>query len=204
MKQFISLLCLLLSISLTTRLFGQAEWNAFATSSSQQLVSGTMYYLKIEANSYHLRYEERKFGINLGWKKEEAANIKFEKQGGGKINCGDKIAIHVKGGGYLKYEKREWGINLVWSSTPIYEWELRTSENKKGTPVMSSTKIGIYNSVENDFMGYCIRVATPTINLGWSKDCGGGWRLPGKTNEVKDYIPYVDKAIKYGAPLLEK
>ena len=35
------------------------------------------------------------------------------KEGGGAINCGDKIALFNDNGGYIKYEKRDWGINLV-------------------------------------------------------------------------------------------
>lgn len=201
MKKLIWLCSFLLGTMGSSGLLAQADWKIFNNGNTEQMVSGTEYYLKAIHNSYHLRYEKREFGINLGWKKEAAPNFKFVRQGGGKINCGDKIAIYVKGGGYVKYKKRRWGINLDWSETPVYEWEIRNTENKQGTPINTNSAIGIYNQVENDFMLYCVRV-TPTVNLGWSKDCQGGWRIPGRLNGIKDYLPYLEKAIKYSAPLL--
>jgi hypothetical protein len=204
MKTFISLCLVCFILTSTSNLFAQAGWIVTQPGKSQQMVSGTAYYLKDVEHNWHLRYEERDFGINLGWDKESTPNIKFVKKGGGKINCGDKVAIYVESNDsehYIKYESRRWGINLVWSKEPVYEWEVRNEANEKGTPVMTNKKIGLYSSIEKDFMIYCTR-STPTINLGWSKDCEGGYRLPGSANKVKSYLPYVEKVIKYGAPLL--
>jgi hypothetical protein len=51
-------------------------------------------------------------------------------------------------------------------------------------------------------MEYCERPGVPVVNLGWAKDCADGWRLPGFTNKAKDWKPAIDKAIKYGGPLI--
>lgn len=188
----------LLSASAATT---QLAWIATKYGAQEQINSGDKYYLKVAGNGYHLIYKERSFGINLGWNKDSSPNIQIEKSGGGKINCGDKVAIRVNKGGYLKYESRTWGINLVWSSTPVYQWEVRNEANQRDTPVKTDTKIALYNSVENDFMEYCVRRGNPVVDLGWAKDCADGWRAPGFTNQARDWIPYIDKAIKYGTAL---
>lgn len=202
MRTFISHFLVLFVVSSVNTLFAQAGWIVTTPEKSEQMVSGTAYYMKDVENNWHLRYGERDFGINLEWGKTEKPNIKFVKKEGGTINCGDKVAIYIQGGGYIRYESRRWGVNLVWSKEPVYEWELRNELNKKGTPIKINEKTGIYNSVENDFMIYCVRKAMPTINLGWFKDCAGGYRLPGAANNLKSYLPHVEKAIKYGGPLL--
>ena len=185
------------------RLFAQAGWKIIDSKNSV-VVSGKPYYLQVDKNDFFLRYKSRDYGINLKWGKTDSPNITFYKSGRiRQINCGDKVAIHVKGGGYLKYQKRKWGINLVWSKTPVYQWELRSVDNKKGTPIRTNVLIGILNIVENknqgDFMVYCQRKNLPVVNLAWYGDCSGGSRLPGKLNNFKTYI---DFAVKHKEKLL--
>ena len=181
----------------------QAGWRVLS-SSNETLISGKPYYLQVAKNEFFLRYKKRGYGINLKWGKTSSPNISFKKSGPNKsILCGDKVAIHVKGGGYLVYKKRRWGINLVWSKTPVYQWEVRTIDNAKGTAVKTNTMIGLLNHVENknkgDFMVYCKRKNMPVVNLAWFGDCKGGARLPGKLN---DYSTYINFAIKHKRKLL--
>ena len=205
MKRLIGLLFtlfMIMSVNSTNTFAKQLAWIVTKYGAQEQISSGDKYYLKVDTNGLHLTYKERSFGINLGWNKNALPNIQIEKSGGGKINCGDKVAIRVNKGGYLKYESRTWGINLVWSNTPVYQWEVRNEANQKGTPINTDAKIAIYNSVENDFMQYCVRRGNPVVNLGWTKDCKDGSRLPGFTNDI-NWKSFIEKAIKYG-PLLKE
>lgn len=187
-----------LSILFTYNLsFSQAGWRILSDSNTP-VVSDNLYHLQDIVKKYHLKYQSRNKGINLGWGKTSYPNIKFVSEGGGEIKCGDKIAIYVENGGFLMYKQRPHGINLVWSKTPIYEWELRNVDNKKGTAINTNEDIGIYNKVEDDFARYCVRVKD-VINISWSKDCCDGYTIKCEYDKWK---PYVMKAIKYGAPLL--
>lgn len=183
--------------------YSQASWK-IVNGSSEQVVSGKAYHLQEVKNGYHLRYKSRPYGINLGWGKQAMPNIKFEKSGGGAVNCGDRIAVFVQGGGYLMYQVRKYGINLVWSKTPVYEWELRNWENQKGTPVNSDVNVGLYNATTNDFVRHCTRVAVhPTVDLAWVKDCPGGWRTGTGNDLVKTLTKEdVQKAIEYTTALI--
>lgn len=193
-------LVITLMVIISNSLSAQAGWIVTNYKSSSKITSGVPYYLKDVENGWHLYYKEREYGINLGWKKQPQPNIIFEKSGGGEIKTGDKVAIKVIGGdGYLKYESRRWGINLAWSKTPVYQWELRSQANTIGSAVMTDVAIGVVNNVENDFMVHCVRSGVPVVDLGWFKDCDGGYRLPGATNGLKD-LPW-DKIIKYSAAL---
>ena len=181
----------------------QATWR-IVNGSSEHVQSGKSYYLQVIKNGWHLKYKSREYGINLGWGKQAMPNIKFEKSGGGKINCGDQIAVFVENGGYLRYKSRKWGINLVWSETPVYEWELRTLENKQGTPVMSDLNVGLYNGTTRDFVRNCKRAGLPVVDLAWVIDCPKGWRVPDPINGLVKTLTRkdIDLAIKYGSILL--
>ena len=187
----------------TAKSTAQAGWRV-VSSSNETLVSGKAYYLQVAKNDFYLKNKSRKYGINLAWGKTDAPNITFKKAGRiRQINCGDKVAIHVAGGGYLRYEKRRWGINLKWSDTPVYQWEIRSVDNAKGTAIQTNTMVGLLNHVENknkgDFMVYCKRKNLPVVNLAWFGDCSGGSRLPGKLN---DYSSYINFAVKHKEKLL--
>ncbi|MBL7831561.1 MAG: hypothetical protein JNK41_11075 [Saprospiraceae bacterium] len=195
----IILICAIVTTSLS--LSAQAGWIITNYAGTSKLVSGTPYYLKDVENGWHLCYKKRDFGINLGWDKKSKPNFIFEKQGGGFITCGDAVAIKVVGGdGYLKYESREWGINLTWSKTPVYQWEIRSVDNQKGSKLVTETALGLLNTVEKDFMIHCERTGVPVVDLGWFKDCADGSRWPGATNALKDALPW-EKILKYGSAL---
>lgn len=162
----------------------QADWKIVGE--DENIKSGKPYYLQVAVNKWFLTYKKRDDkGINLGWGKTEKPEFKFEKEGGGEIRNGDKIAIFVANqtgpDKYLKYKSRDHGINLVWSNTPLYEWELRDLENKTGDFIKTNTPVGIFNNVERngkgDFLIYCVRKFSRTVNLAWHLDCIGGRRL---------------------------
>lgn len=187
--------------------FAQAEWKIIGP--DENVVSGKSYYLQVALNDLHLTYKKRRDpGINLGWNKESEPNFKFLIEGGGQIKSGDKVAIYVGNmtgpEKYLLYKVRDNGINLSWSSTPVYEWELRDLDNKKGNPIKTNSNIGIVNNIEKggqgDFLVYCHRKYSRTVNLAWFNDCSGGYRLPGKLNDgqIKELVV---KAIKYRSAL---
>ncbi|MGB4839415.1 MAG: hypothetical protein WBP08_10505 [Saprospiraceae bacterium] len=179
-------LCIFFSISPSLLLNSQAGWILTDYKGQKSLQSDQKVYFKAKNNGYHLAYKKRKFGINLGWGKTTNPNITIKGQTGGKIKVGDKIAIKIDGGEYIKYEKREWGINIVWTKDPAYEWELRNVKNEKGADLNTDELIGLYNSNEkcNEFVVFCDRKGSPTVNLGWASDCSNGIRWPGKLNDI--------------------
>jgi hypothetical protein len=148
----------------------------------KEVKSGTAYTMYNVTDKEAVRYGERKWGINLVWdKKATLNNIKLVGQGNasGPIKYGDKVAIHVEKGGYLKYQKRDYGINLVWSTPPVYEFVV--TGGTKGTVVPTNATVGLYNTVEKDFL---INAERPVgINLRWYKDRDKGGSF---TTVVKD------------------
>lgn len=202
MKLQISIFAFVLSTVFCCNLAnGQAFWTFTTYGSPSNLTSGSSYYLKVvrkgKGNGNHLTYKKRRTGINLSWGKQAAPNIRIEKEGGGIIKCGDKVAIHVKNGGYIKYEKRNFGINIVWSTPPVYEWEIRSLDNKPGSALTTESRVGLYNTRNKEFMVFCNRVASNTVNLTWFSDCKKGIRLPGQLNDVT-----ADDLVKIGMYVL--
>lgn len=155
-----------------------------ANGASSKVVSGEKYYLRLDDNEYYLKYKYRKTGISLVWEKAASPNITFTKQGGGDIKCGDRVAIQIENARYLVYGEQTWGINLNWSDNPVYEWEIRSKDNKKGTSISTNEIVGLYNSRNTGFVVYCDRKGMPVVNLAWFSECHGGKRLPGALNEL--------------------
>jgi hypothetical protein len=117
-----------------------------------------------------LKYGKRKYGINLVWTDSTANPIRIERDNPRDhrdLKVGERVAVHVSGGGYLKYKKRSWGINLVWSDVPVLEWEIRSPD--PGTIVESDHFYGLYNRRIGDYVVYCKR--SWGINLRWLSDC---------------------------------
>ena len=119
----------------------------------------------------YLKYSERNFGINLGWTRSFLSNVTLARQDTRdhrSIKSGEPIALRINGGGYVKYQRRDWGINLAWSSTPVYEWELRS--NTLGQALAMNQKVRLFNRTANDNVVYCWR-PHPVVNLAWNGDC---------------------------------
>jgi hypothetical protein len=157
-----------------------SEWSArLACSGDCSLRSGTDFGLKNEYTGSYLFYQERDYGINLGWTSSSAPNFHIIGQGGpgSVIKYGDKVALQPKGHSFIKYENRRWGINLVWTSNAVYEWTVEGGA--VGTPVKLNTRFGLKNATANDHVVYCTR---PTgVNLRWSEDC---YQVPGIDKRV--------------------
>lgn len=165
---FVTILTGLLSLGLNA----QARWIITnGADSSSQLISGKKYYLKLNDNECYLKYRYKDYGISLGWEKMATHNITFSKEGGGTINCGDKVAIHIESARYLVYGKQKWGINLTWSEKPLYEWEIRNKENQKGSPILTNHLVGLYICQNTGFVVYCDRKGMPVVNLAWFSEC---------------------------------
>lgn len=122
-------------------------------------------------NNKCVEYQEREYGINLGWSVPNFCllNIKLVRQYSANtpIQVAEPLAIFVYGGGYLHYQSRKYGINLVWSKVPVYEWSL--AKGSVWGTIYQDEVVSIYNSVERDYMVYCEREYG--INLKWSGDC---------------------------------
>ena len=106
----------------------------------QPVHSGTPLRLVNVTIAKVLAYGWQDNGINLVW--QDAAgqqNVRFYKVGGGPIRYGDRLALHVEGGGFVRYGQRDYGINLVWSGSAgaVYEWEL--VGGTAGTQVVSGS-----------------------------------------------------------------
>lgn len=187
------LICLL---SLGTQ--AQGRWIIkTADGASSKVVSGAKYYLRLDDNEYYLKYKYKKTGISLGWEKMDSPNITFTKQGGGEIKCGDRVAIKIENARYLVYGKQTWGINLNWSDNAVYEWEIRSKDNKKGTSISTNEIVGLYNSRNTGFVVYCDKKAMPVVNLGWFSECPDGYVYPLGLNKFTN-----DDFIKLGKYLL--
>lgn len=115
-------------------------------------------------NGRTLGYQERRWGINLGWVGQKGNNEwVFQRQDGskGKLAPGEKVALrNIEADDYVAYGKRAWGINLVWKNSPVYEWTVKWDPE--------SGRFSLYNSAAGDYVVYGER---PTgINLVWLGD----------------------------------
>lgn len=201
-KNLRGMVILLLTIIGSIELSAQASWKIIDNDYSV-LVSGKPYYLQAHYNDFFLKYKSQDYGINLKWGRTDFPNIIFHKSGGLKeINCGDKVAIYVNGGGYLKYKEEKSGMNLEWSKTPVYEWELRSEENKKGAPIRTNSLVGILNLIENknqgNFMVYYPQKNSPVVNLGWFGGTTDEVKLPSNLN----YTSFINCVVKHEEKLL--
>lgn len=121
-----------------------------------------------------LIYGSQQYGINLVWDDPDPAtpSISFVPLSGATtpILYGERVAIHVRGGGYLRYGERDNGINLNWSDTPVYEWRLRGDSPPSNAPVDLTKAVGLFNIRHNDYLFYDPR--RRGINLKWLRDKG--------------------------------
>ncbi|MFZ6010984.1 MAG: hypothetical protein ACOYXT_11625 [Bacteroidota bacterium] len=118
-----------------------------------------------------LGYGTRRVGINLVWVDPiQSDNIRIVRQSTSKepLKFGELIAIHVRKGKYLTYQVRNTSVNLGWSNKPAFQWKI--TGGRDGNPVKTMSPIGLFNTVERDWLIYGRR---PTgINCCWLKDQG--------------------------------
>jgi hypothetical protein len=121
-----------------------------------------------------LVYEERTWGINLGWSKTASGNVLFERADGASdpLRYGEPIAIRIKDQGYLCYGSRSHGIDLVWSDSPKYEWRILG-----GNPrdlIDSTLPVSLYNETNQDYVIKGLR-ELGGIDLWYSKHPAQTW-----------------------------
>lgn len=113
----------------------------------------------------------RTLGVNLTWgDPTKTDNIRFQKQNGspGAIKFDEPLAIRVRGESWLVYQKGRHGVNLGWSDEPKFEWRIKGQA--AGTSLISGNGVGLFSTVENDYLMYEPR--DYGINLKWFKDSG--------------------------------
>lgn len=153
------------------------DWQILsAAPTGSPVVSTTSFDYKLRNRTYRQRlaYGERRYGINLVWRAVDFGDVNVRivrERGAGAVTDGDPVAIGIHDGGYLKYQDREYGINLVWSEAPVYEWQVRsTDDGSSAAPINTGDNVGLFNVVENDFLFYDPR--RYGINLKWLRDEG--------------------------------
>ncbi len=136
----------------------------------------------------YLIYEEREYGINLGWGAidEPTLSLNVVRQDASDttpIKYGEAVALGIRDGGYLRHGQREYGINLKWSEDPVYEWQIQGSGSSAGTDVRLGVALGLFNNSVGDTLFYDPR--RYGINLKWLAD-------KGKHNDTPWYESVVD------------
>jgi hypothetical protein len=119
-----------------------------------------------------LIYHKRDWGINLGFgDPASSSNVKFHRQSGktDPLQFGEMFAINIRSGRWLYYAQRDYGINLNWSEEPKYEWRFDSANGQSGA-VPTLAQVGLYSSVEKDYLMYEVR--DWGVNLKWYKDTG--------------------------------
>ena len=150
----------------------EKDW-VIGRSTGEPIPNGSYKKLVNQTIQMCLGYDERPFGINLGWQPCGwiRPNIQFVRQSSTgdqrPLVYGERLAIKVAGHGYLRYGERPLGINLVWSNTPSYEWVIRGGV--RGSTVKTGKPVVLYNRIAADTLIYCKRPIG--INLRWTSDC---------------------------------
>lgn len=141
------------------------QWKVANTSS---VSNGTAYQLSNTKGGGRLGYDNRTFGVDLGWNRgSKGGHFTFLRDPGrpnvrdhrsGPLAADQHVAIYnTKTRRYLRYEKRgEWKAELEWSRTPVYEWELHDQEG----PAFALFNDRVDRYLVHQFKNY-------GINLGW-------------------------------------
>ncbi|MEH6631632.1 MAG: hypothetical protein V7776_12425 [Halopseudomonas aestusnigri] len=165
----------------------QWMFNANSTgtvSPSKANLTPIKYSLKNKARRRFLQYEKQKYGINLGWTDNAAAQTEKDIRGFAAtlpnsqkvLRYGDVVALSWgQRKPYLRYKKREWGINLVWAHNPSYEWKVLGGRD--GAPVQTGKDwVVLFNMTHAEPMLYFKRGRG--ANIGWpdSKHWSAWWK----------------------------
>jgi hypothetical protein len=142
------------------------QWQARGAGTVQ---TGTSYTLFNTKNNSQIGYDNRVFGVDLGWVRD-GGQFQFMRDSGspnvrdhrrGPIAENQNVAIYnTKTRRYLKYYKRgDAKAELEWNRTPVYEWQVRGQNG--GT-------FALFNDRVDRYLVY--QVKNYGINLGWLQE----------------------------------
>lgn len=151
---------------------GAKEWNV---NNTEKMSYGTPYELYDNVNQ--IGYQERRYGINLGWVGHAGGHFEFRRQAPagttdnrtGPIGAGENVAIwSTKAQQYIVYQDRSYDeIDLGWSRTPVYQWRIEDQ-----TPSGGRVYFALYNTNQQKYLVY--QQKNYGINLGWYQNTDTG------------------------------
>jgi hypothetical protein len=139
------------------------QWEARNAASVQ---TGTSYSLFNTKNNSRLGYDNRVFGVDLGWV-SDGGQFEFMRNSGSPnvrdhrrfpIAEGENVAIYnTKTRRYLKYQRRgDAKAELEWNRTPVYEWQVHGQ---------SGARFALFNDRVDRYLVHQFK--NYGINLGW-------------------------------------
>jgi hypothetical protein len=139
------------------------QWEARNAASVQ---TGTSYSLFNTKNNSRLGYDNRVFGVDLGWV-SDGGQFQFMRNSGSPnvrdhrrfpIAEGENVAIYnTKTRRYLKFHRRgETKAELEWNRTPVYEWQVHGQ---------SGSRFALFNDRVDRYLVHQFK--NYGINLGW-------------------------------------
>jgi len=144
------------------------QWNV---NNADQISYATDYELYNKTSQ--LGYEDRTFGVNLGWVGHGGGYFQFLRQAPpgtrdhrtGPIAGDANVALYnTKTRRYLMYYDRgDVKAELEWTSTPVYEWQIQDQ-----SPSGGRVQFALFNNRVKKYLIY--KVQNYGINLGWLND----------------------------------
>jgi hypothetical protein len=114
-------------------------------------------------------YDNRVFGVDLGWTKKGGEFVFFKNTGNPNVRDhrarpiaeDENVAIYnTKKRAYLRYHKRgPWKAELEWDRSPQYQWQVRRQEGS------GTVRFALFNDKVDKFLVY--QHKNYGINLGW-------------------------------------
>lgn len=145
---------------------GSVQWQVANAGSVQ---NGVEYQLSnTSKGAGRLGYDNRTFGVDLGWNKGSSGGHFVFLRDPGKPNVRDhrrsplaedqRVAIYnTKTRRYLRFEKRgQWKAELEWDRSPKYEWQLHGQQG---------AKFAVFNGRVKQYLVHQFK--NYGINLGW-------------------------------------
>lgn len=144
---------------------GTQQWEVRSGASVQ---NGVQYQLWNTKNTSRVGYDNRTFGVDLGWNKGSSGGDFVFLRDTGKPNVRDhrrgplaetqKVAVYnTKTRRYLRFEKRGPAkAELEWDRSPKYEWQLHDQQG---------AKFALFNTRVSRYLVH--QVKNYGINLGW-------------------------------------
>jgi hypothetical protein len=137
------------------------QWEARGAGSVRTATSYSLFNTKINSR---LGYDNRVFGVDLGWT-SDGGQFEFRRDSGNvrdhrrtAISETENVAIYnTKTRRYLKYYRRgETKAELEWSTTPVLEWQVQRQ---------SGSRFALFNDRVDRYLVYQFK--NYGINLGW-------------------------------------